>query len=65
MVARHHPEYTRETLCLRAGILTLNRLLPAASMEEKNMARLRCQIARLMNTSAGALVGRQALFKFL
>ena len=36
MVARHHPDFERQTLVLNAGIHTFNRLLPSLSKAERS-----------------------------
>eukprot|EP00974_Lingulodinium_polyedra_P057684 5552595-Lingulodinium_polyedra.AAC.1 len=65
MVARHHPDYERESLCLKAGMHTLNRLLPTKTKEEKAISRLERKLDKVMQHAGGRLTGRQAYFKYL
>ena len=50
---RYHPEYGSDTLCLRTMLSFLNRLLPQASEEERQLAKYEEELAKLGRKEPG------------
>ena len=62
-LARFHPEYETTTLTSRAFLMQLRRLLPKASKEEQQLARLNAAIQKLSAKRPESAGGRQLFFQ--
>lgn len=59
---RYHPDYGQETLCLRAVIHAMRRLVPVPLDVEKDVAKLRSALEKLKGRRSGTMGGRQVYF---
>ena len=65
VMAKSHPEYTEEKLRLRAGIHSLNRLLPGLTPLQTDHLTYEQQLERIMRSNPDKVSGRLLFFRDL